>query len=98
MGRTFDGDIQGTHWGPLLYQSDKPIRFKFFFVDFEIVTSHDVRDIALFHYENGEKAPEIANLLANKVNRTTIYRWIRQYQQSGSIDVKQKSERPMFRN
>ncbi|CAF1439896.1 unnamed protein product [Rotaria magnacalcarata] len=87
-----------THWGPLLYQSDKPIRYKFVFVDFEIVTSHDVRDIALFHYENGEKAPEIANLLGNKVNRTTIYRWIHQYQQSDSIDVKQKPGWPMFRN
>jgi transposase len=59
-----------------------------------MVKSHDVRNIALSHYENGKKAPEIANLLTNKVHRTTIHRWIRQYQQSGSIDVKKNAGRP----
>lgn len=59
-----------------------------------MVKSRDVREIALSHYESGKKAPEIATLLANKVHRTTVHRWIHQYQQSGSIDVKQKSGRP----
>ena len=70
------------------YQSDEPIALKVFSVIFEMVKSHDVRNIALAHYDNGIKAPEIANLLVNKVHRTTIHRCIRQDEQSGSIDVR----------
>jgi hypothetical protein len=55
------------------------------FVDFDMIKSHDLRDIALSHHQNGGKAPEIAKLLANKVHR---------YRQSGSIGVKPKSGRP----
>ena len=59
-----------------------------------MVKSHDVRDIAISHFENGKKAPEIAKLLANKVHRSTIDRWLHRYKQSGSIYVKSKSGRP----
>jgi transposase len=42
----------------------------------------------------GGKSSEIAKLLANKVHRSNIDRWLHQYQQSGSIGVKPKSGRP----
>jgi len=58
-----------------------------------MVKSHDLRDVAVSHYKNGEKAPEIAKILANKVHRSTIDRWITGYQQSGSFEVKSKSGR-----
>ncbi|CAF5043352.1 unnamed protein product [Rotaria sp. Silwood1] len=47
--------------------------------------SKDLRDIAITHYKNGKKAPEIAVLLANKVYRATIHRWICQYDRTGSF-------------
>jgi transposase len=59
-----------------------------------MVKSHDMREVAISHYKAGKKAPEIANLLANKVHRSTIDRWLHRYKQSGSIYVKQKSGRP----
>ncbi|CAF1250856.1 unnamed protein product [Rotaria sordida] len=59
-----------------------------------MVKSHDLRDVALAHYKNGKKAPEIANALANKVHRSTIHRWLRRYKKSGSINVKPRSGRP----
>ena len=55
-----------------------------------MVKSHDLRDIAISHYKNGEKAPEITKLLANKVHRSTIDRWLHQ---SASIYVKRKPGR-----
>jgi transposase len=59
-----------------------------------MVKSNDIRDVAISHFKDGKKAPEIAKLLANKVHRSTVDRWIHQYQQSGSIAVKPKSGRP----
>ena len=59
-----------------------------------MVKSNDLRDIAISHHKNGKKAPEIAKLLANKVHRSTIDRWLYRYKQSGSIYVKKKSGRP----
>ncbi|CAF3450178.1 unnamed protein product, partial [Rotaria sp. Silwood2] len=59
-----------------------------------MVKINHARDVAISHYKNGKKAPEIAKLLANKVHRSTIDRWIRRYKQSGSIGVKLKSGRP----
>ena len=59
-----------------------------------MVKSHDLRDIAISHYKNGENAPEISKLLANKVHRSTIDRWLHRYKQSGSIYVKRKLGRP----
>jgi transposase len=59
-----------------------------------MVKSKDVRDIVISHYQNGKKTPEIAKLLANKVHRSTIDRWLHRYKQSGSISVKSKSGRP----
>src|ERR1700722_5916682 len=47
--------------------------------------STDLREIAISHYKNGKKTSEIVNFLANKVHRATIYRWIRRYDQSGSL-------------
>jgi len=47
-----------------------------------MVKSKDVRDIAISHYKNGKKAPEIAKLLANKVHRSTIDRWLHRYKKS----------------
>ena len=59
-----------------------------------MVNSHDLRDIAISHYKNGIKAPEIPKLLANKVHQSTIDRWLHRYKQPGSIHVKQKPGRP----
>ena len=53
-----------------------------------------IREIAISHFENGRKAPEIARLLANKVHRTTIHRWISRFKQSSSIGVRTTSGRP----
>ena len=58
-----------------------------------MVKSHDTRDIVISHYKNRKKAPEIATLLANKVHRSTIDRWLHRYKQSGSICVKPISGR-----
>ena len=59
-----------------------------------MVKSHDILDIVISHYKNGKKTPEIATLLANKVHRSTIDRWLHRYKQSGSICDKPKSGRP----
>ena len=59
-----------------------------------MVISLDVRNIAVSHYKTGKNAPEIAKLLANKVHRSTIDRWLRRYRQSGSFEVKPKTGRP----
>ena len=59
-----------------------------------MVKSHDTRDIVISHCKNGKKAPEIATLLANKVHRSTIDRWLHRYKESGSICVKPIPERP----
>ena len=59
-----------------------------------MVKSHDLRDIAISHYKNGGKDPEISKLLANKAHRSTIDRWLHRYKQSGSIYVKRKPGRP----
>ena len=50
--------------------------------------------MALSHFQNGKKAPEIAKLLANKVHRSTIDHWPRRYQQIGSFEPKPKLGRP----
>ena len=47
--------------------------------------STDLREIAIFHYQNGKNTSEIVNFLANKVHRAAIYRWIRRYCHSGSL-------------
>ena len=59
-----------------------------------MVKSHYLRDIAASHYKNGIKAPEIPKLLANKVHRSMIDRWLHRYKQPGSIYVKRKPGRP----
>ena len=59
-----------------------------------MVKSNDIRDVAISHFKNGKKAPEIARLLANKLRKSKVDRWIRQLQQSGSIAIKPKSGRP----
>ena len=59
-----------------------------------MVNSHDLRDIANSHYKNEIKAPEISKLLANKIHRSTIDRWLHRYKQPGSIYVKRKPGRP----
>ena len=70
------------------------IFFYYRFFDFDMLKSHDLRDISISHYKNGKKAPEITKLLANKVYRSTIDRWLHRYKQSGSIYVKRKPGRP----
>ena len=70
------------------------IFFYYRFFDFDMIKSHDLRDIAISHYKNGKKAPEIRKLLANKVHQSTIDRWLHRYKQSGSIYVKRKPGRP----
>ena len=43
-----------------------------------MVKNKDLREVVISHFKNGIKAPEIAKLLADKVHRTTIHRWLRQ--------------------
>ena len=59
-----------------------------------MVKSLDLRKVPLSHFQNGKKASEIAKLLANNVHRSTIDRWLRRYQQTGSFQPKTKLERP----
>ncbi|CAF4293584.1 unnamed protein product [Rotaria sp. Silwood2] len=59
-----------------------------------MVKGNDVRDLVISHFESGKKAPEIVKMLAGKVHRATVNRWIQRYKQSGSIGVKKKSGRP----
>ncbi|CAM4847478.1 unnamed protein product [Rotaria magnacalcarata] len=59
-----------------------------------MVKSIDLREIAMSHFKNGKKAPEIANLWADKVHRTTVHRWIDRFKSSDSVGVKKKSGRP----
>ena len=49
-----------------------------------------LRKVALFHFQNGKKAPEMAKFLANNLHRSTIDRWLRRYQQTGSFQSKPK--------
>ncbi len=58
-----------------------------------MVKSEDLRDIVITHYKNGKTATEIAILLANKVHRTTILRWTRQYDQTGSFCARKSTGR-----
>ena len=60
-----------------------------------MVKGLDLRKVALSHFQNGKKTPEIAKLLANKIHRSIIDRWLRRYQQIGSFEPKPKLGRPM---
>ena len=59
-----------------------------------MVKSKDLLEVAISHFKNGKKAPEIAKLLTDKVHRTTIHRWLDRFESSGSVGVKKKSGRP----
>ena len=59
-----------------------------------MVKSLDLRKVALSHFQNGKKAPEIAKLLANKVHRSTIDHRLPSYQQTSSFEPKPKLGRP----
>ena len=54
----------------------------------------DLKDIAISHFLNGKKAPTISKLLANKVHRDTVNRWIREYQNPKRITQKRSVGRP----
>ena len=71
-----------------LYCTDGTSGFISYFVSGKMVKGLDLRKVALFHFQNGKKAPEIAKLLANKVHRSTIDRWLLQYQQTGPFEPK----------
>ncbi|CAF4918142.1 unnamed protein product, partial [Rotaria sp. Silwood1] len=47
-----------------------------------MVKGNDVRDLVISHFESGKKAPEIVKMLAGKVHRATVNRWIQRYKQS----------------
>ena len=55
------------------YCTDRTLSFIFFHISL-LVKSLDLRKVALSHFQNGKKAPEIAKLLANKAHRSTIDR------------------------
>ena len=55
--------------------------------------SKDLRDVVIAHYQNGKNAPEISTMLANKVHRVTVHRWIRRFNQSGSVNARKLSGR-----
>ena len=59
-----------------------------------MVKSLDLRKVALSYFQNSKKVPEIAKLLANKVHRSIIDRWLRRYQQIRSFEPKLKLGRP----
>ena len=73
-----------------LYCTDRMLGFISYFVTGKMVKSLDLRKMPLSHFQNDEKAPEIAKLLANKVHRSTIDRWLRRYQQTRSFQPKPK--------
>ena len=73
-----------------LYCADRTSGFISYFVTGKMVKNLDLRKVALSHFQNGKKAPEIAKLLANKVHRSTIDRWLRRYQQTGSFEPETK--------
>ena len=77
-----------------LYCADRTLDFISYFVTGKMVKSLDLRKVALSYFQNGKKAPEIAKLLANKVHRSTIDRWLCRYQQTGSFEPKPKLGRP----
>ena len=58
-----------------------------------MVKSKDLREVAISHFKNAKKAAEIAKLLADKVHRSTIHRWLDRFESSGSVGVKKKSGR-----
>ena len=45
----------------------------------------DFRSLAIEHYMRGDSLTEIGKHLANKVHRTTISRWIKDYERNGLI-------------
>ena len=55
--------------------------------------SKGLRDVVIAHYQNGKNAPEISTMLANKVHRVTVHRWIRRFNQSGSVNARKSSGR-----
>ena len=60
----------------VLYCADRTLGFISYFVTGKMVKSLHLRKMALSHFQNGKKAPEIAKLLANKIHRSTIDRWL----------------------
>lgn len=52
-----------------------------------MVKSVDLSDVLIAHYKNEEKAPEISNMLANKVHHTTVHRWVHRFNQMGSVNT-----------
>ena len=52
-----------------------------------MVKSEDLLDIAITHYKNGKMATEVVLFLANKVHQTTVLRWIRRYDRTGSFSA-----------
>ncbi|CAF3706439.1 unnamed protein product [Rotaria sp. Silwood1] len=47
-----------------------------------MVKGNNVQDLVISHFESGKKAPEIVKMLAGKVHRATVNRWIQRYKQS----------------
>ena len=45
----------------------------------------DLCDVVIAHYHNGENAPEISTMLADKVHRVTVHRWTQRFNQGGSV-------------
>ena len=43
------------------------------------------RKIALEHYKKGDSLKDLVNHLANKVHRTTIGRWIKDFERNGNF-------------
>ena len=53
-----------------------------------------LQDIAISHFKDGKKAPTIAKLLANKVSRSTVSRWNKDYQNPKRVSQKPSVGRP----
>ena len=77
-----------------LYCINRTLDFISYFVTGKMVKRLDLRKVALSHFQNDKKAPEIAKLSANKVHRSTIDRWLRRYQQTDSFEPKPKLGQP----
>ena len=77
-----------------LYCADRALSFISYSITDKMVKDLHLRKVALSHFQNGKKAPEIAKLLADNIHRSTIDCWLCRYQETGSFEPKLKLGRP----
>jgi transposase len=55
-----------------------------------------VRKLIKSHYDNGAKVPEIYIFLGKSVPKSTIYRWLRHFDRTNSVEAIKQSGRPRY--